>query len=295
MRRIKTFTQAEVSLSRTRPISCESVRVRRSVPLHRHDFTELAIIVQGAALHKTFTETVRLKVGDAIVCARGTSHGFYQPQNLKVINLYFIDEWLTGVVPTLLEEKSFGRLFLPSYASKTCNQEPVIVRLSDRSRRHIAAETRDIELELMETAPDSLCLRLSLLKVLAVICKDYRAQYKTSPHGVYRHEIIKAFEMIDSSIVQGMPTDIASIAKRVGLSTDHFTRVFARAVDLNPCEYAAQRRVELAAAALLNTDKSVTEIALDLGYYDAAHFSHHFLRYKRVSPKSFRTLFAEKS
>ena len=234
-----------------------------------------------------------LGAGTALVCPRGTCHGFAKSKNLQLVNLYFIDEWLAGVAPRLLEEKSFGQLFMPAFVPFISSREPIVVSLSKRSMQNINAESKDLELELAEAFPDLFCLRLSLLKVLAVICKEYRVQKRTPQTVAARHEIDEAFELIDSTIAQGEATDIANISRKIGLSTDHFTRIFRDHVGLRPCEYATRRRADLAAAALLNTDKSITEIALELGYHDAAHFSHSFRHAKKVSPKAFRKNFAE--
>jgi AraC-like DNA-binding protein len=293
MKAIQTFTQATVSLSRARPISCESVRLRTNVPLHRHEFTEIAILQHGAALHRTPNDTRMVGAGTALVCPRGTCHGFAKINHLQVVNIYFIDEWLAGVAPRLLEEKSFGQLFMPTYMPGLSSRDPIVVSLSKRSLLNINAECRDLELELAEASPDLFCLRLSLLKVLAVICKEYRTQRQSPQTLAARHEIGEAFELIDSTIAQGEATDIAGLSRKIGLSADHFTRIFRETVGMRPCEYATRRRADLAAAALLNTNKSITEIALELGYHDTAHFSHSFRQVKKVSPKAFRRNFAE--
>lgn len=291
---IRTFTQSEVFLSREKPISCEPVHLKVNVPPHQHEFTEVAILQQGSVLHTTPDGNRLLVPGTAIVCPRGTVHGFRKPDKCHLINLYFIDEWLAGFAPRLLEEKSFGQLFLPPYIPALFNRSPVIVSLSKPAQQNIHAEASDLFLELKEATPDLFCLRLSLLKILAVVCKNFRLAQPPQQNPPIRHEINKAFELMDGLIAQGKPNDIATLARQVGLSADHFTKIFQHAVGLRPCEYASRRRIDLAAAALLNTDKTITEIALELGYHDAAHFTHSFRRLKGVTPKAFRKNFTSR-
>ena len=52
-------------------------------------------------------------------------------------------------------------------------------------------------------------------------------------------------------------------------------------------EYLKLYRIERAARKLINTDMSVTEVALSCGFNDFSYFIKTFHKYKGVTPKQF--------
>ena len=78
------------------------------------------------------------------------------------------------------------------------------------------------------------------------------------------------------------------LAEMAGLSVSHFERRFRLAFGSSPRQYLIRVRVENAATMLRETDKSITEIAHDCGFYDHAHFSRQFRRVMNCSPSDYR-------
>ena len=56
-------------------------------------------------------------------------------------------------------------------------------------------------------------------------------------------------------------------------------------------DYFQRRRIHHACTWLLNPRNSVTDVAVALGFSDAAHFSRLFSRYQRVSPREYRKMY----
>ena len=73
----------------------------------------------------------------------------------------------------------------------------------------------------------------------------------------------RVFEAIDQRIDQ--PLDLASLASVAHFSPYHFHRLFRALVGETVTEYVRRLRLESAAVALKNTDKTVLQIALDAG------------------------------
>lgn len=77
------------------------------------------------------------------------------------------------------------------------------------------------------------------------------------------------------------------LARRYGVSIRQFERVFHQQIASTPqCWLNALRLQE--AAAMLVRGKSVKEVAQDLGFRQASHFSRHFKRHFGISPKRAR-------
>lgn len=83
---------------------------------------------------------------------------------------------------------------------------------------------------------------------------------------------------------------IANVARELGCTAEHVSRVFRRAYGLTPSRFVMWRRIEEAKALLLRSSRSVGDIAADLGFSDGSHFSRHFRGWTGVSPGRFRAL-----
>ncbi len=81
-----------------------------------------------------------------------------------------------------------------------------------------------------------------------------------------------------------------TLARRAGLSTFHFLRVFSRVLGVTPHQYLLAARLRRAAALLAHPDRPVTDVAFEVGFGDLSHFARTFRRSVGVSPGRFRRL-----
>ncbi|MEO1528314.1 MAG: helix-turn-helix domain-containing protein [Planctomycetota bacterium] len=97
-----------------------------------------------------------------------------------------------------------------------------------------------------------------------------------------------------SEVIETMHREYASpltserLARLAGLSVSQFERRFRKALNATPMQYLIRIRIEKAAQALLESDESITRIAVATGFYDHAHFSRTFRRLKKCSPSQYR-------
>ena len=79
--------------------------------------------------------------------------------------------------------------------------------------------------------------------------------------------------------------DLAVVAR---LSAFHFNVAFRNSVGDSPHEYIIRRRMERAQGLMLSTDAPLSEIALECGLSDQAHFTRLFRRVAGESPAAWR-------
>ena len=84
----------------------------------------------------------------------------------------------------------------------------------------------------------------------------------------------KVRDYIDSHITE--PVLVADLCALVQRSEAHFSRSFKRTFGESPHAFVMRRRMELAAQYMLNTDVSLSDIALGCGFADQAHLCKHF-------------------
>jgi AraC family transcriptional regulator len=81
---------------------------------------------------------------------------------------------------------------------------------------------------------------------------------------------------------------LADCAKHAGLSLHHFLRLFHEVHGLTPHRCLAQRRIRVAKELLEQTDRSVSEIAIEVGFGGASAFGRMFKQEIGCSPIEFR-------
>ena len=84
------------------------------------------------------------------------------------------------------------------------------------------------------------------------------------------------------------PIDLVRAAREVGLSAFHFLRLFARVLGVTPHQYLLRSRLCHAARLLAGDARSITDVALDVGFGDLSNFVRTFHRAAGVSPRGFR-------
>ena len=118
-------------------------------------------------------------------------------------------------------------------------------------------------------------------------------QFLTSMYGLARHVgsgdswgrlIRQACVLLERNLDQRL--DLAEVAEGLGVSYPTFRRRFREAMSVSPGAYRVRRRLEQARYLLL--EKSVRQVADDLGYSDPFTFSAQFKAHFGQSPRHFQ-------
>jgi AraC family transcriptional regulator len=81
---------------------------------------------------------------------------------------------------------------------------------------------------------------------------------------------------------------LSQLALEADMSVSHFSRLFKKATSFSPSQYFIQLRVQEAQRLLRETDRSVIDVGLDVGYSSPSHFAQVFRRAVGVSPTEYR-------
>ena len=98
--------------------------------------------------------------------------------------------------------------------------------------------------------------------------------------------MLRARDAMDRDYAQ--PLDIPALAKIAIVSEAHFIRVFKATFGETPHRYLQRRRVERAMFLLRETDRSVSEICLDVGFTSLGTFTRTFTKIVGESPTTYR-------
>ncbi|MEP5762313.1 MAG: AraC family transcriptional regulator [Litoreibacter sp.] len=98
----------------------------------------------------------------------------------------------------------------------------------------------------------------------------------------------RSLRLIQENIGEDMDMEMEKLARSVGLSRPHFFKLFKQYMGVTPNVYMNTLRSERAIEDLLHTDKTVTDIAFDLGFSSQASFTRFFSSNVGIAPSEYR-------
>ncbi|BCZ83944.1 AraC family transcriptional regulator [Paraburkholderia terrae] len=104
--------------------------------------------------------------------------------------------------------------------------------------------------------------------------------------GMSDPHIHLALQKMHADVARHWTVDL--LAKEVSMSRAAFARRFSDRVGVAPATYLSNWRIALAKDALINSERTITDIALSIGYYSDSAFSTAFSREVGVAPAAFR-------
>jgi len=86
----------------------------------------------------------------------------------------------------------------------------------------------------------------------------------------------------------GETVEVTELARACALSRSHFSRAFKCSTGLSPQDWIRHQRIARAKQLIQNTDMTLTQISLECGFCDQAHFCHIFTRSEGINPFAWR-------
>jgi AraC-like DNA-binding protein len=173
-------------------------------------------------------------------------------------------------------------------------------RMLQRSSRGLklsgeAAEEAAARLLAMDGKPPLKQLT-ELLLILDLLAREAKATELSSPAFVpaLRSSDRQRMERISRFIDERAsgPIALEEAAKVAHMSVSAFSRFFRRTTGKRFIGYVNEVRIGMACRMLIETDRSIAEIALAAGFGNLSNFNRRFLQIKRMRPREYRRQFA---
>lgn len=125
---------------------------------------------------------------------------------------------------------------------------------------------------------------------LKAVAEILRAQGALGNRPPIRAMTPARLRRVRSYIEENLDSEVCleDMAACVGLSPSHFSRAFRAETGMSPYAWVVQARVERVKGQLLNSRKSLAEIALDCGFASQSHMTQTFSRTVGIPPARWR-------
>ncbi len=256
-------------------------------PPHNHDFHEIFIIYDGTATHITETGMYDLQAGDVCSIRPNQSHGFKKVKDLILMNILVKPSFFYEADNNLQSIQGYTELFEPIRQVETApiarfrlnkTQLHEVIALIDTMQQEIT--NKNLGYAAMVT---SLFCQLIIDFLRVFVDRDFSSEAVNTAASYLIEYVNKNYRKTIS---------IQELKEISGMSESSILRTFRRITGYPPSVYQNRLRMFSAADRLAHTDKTVTEIAYDLGFADSNYFTRMFKKFLAMNPTEYREHFS---
>ena len=273
------------------PIYINYVHQQKDDDLHAHTFIEIAFIKSGQGFHRIGESTVPISQGSIFIINREIPHAFYPNPgtSLVVYNCIFLPGFLDY---RLLESRDFSEISHHFLLQAFFPQEfilPQKIQCTAHEFRIIEELFLDMHFEYSKKQEGyTLILKAHVLKLLVWIFRSIlkTERNQTLSESTHLSLIRKTVEHLKLHYNKEFKLD--KLAMMSLLSPSHFSRQFKEYTGMTVSEYVQKIRINEACKLLHETDRKISDIALEVGYRDLKFFIDLFKRVTGCTPSWYR-------
>lgn len=247
---------------------------------HAHDHLELAFMMSGSGQYRIGDKVYDVKEGDLLILNPGTGH-----QGLVKDAANSLTEFFVGVADIQFKDQPHNTLPLP--------EEGPIIHTSGEFRQKMLKLCASMEAEnAVSWQGRYFMLKAYLMQMLLLIVKQQSepVELKTG----YAFESVNKKYVVEQIISYfedhyAEKISLDSIAENMYLSPFYVSRIFKSEIGDTPIHYLINIRLERAKELLeAGFGGSIQEVAGQVGYEDAYHFSKLFKKRYGYPPSKVR-------
>jgi len=246
---------------------------------HRHDHFALFFVTAGQGGHLIDFEEYELQAGRVFLIAPGQVHVWRQHKGVKGFALLFTKEFFTLTLQykELRAYLFFNNIYKHAYLD-----------IDKETGNHLQGLLKSIENEYLHTRAYSQNIIRSYINI--ILFELIGIYEKSIPSSVEHHTVdtkIRQFEgLIDKNFKKyHLVADYASI---LHITPNYLNAICTRRKGKPAGEVIRDRIILEAKRLLTHSDKTITQIAYDLGFEDNSYFGRFFRKYCDQTPVRFR-------
>ena len=246
---------------------------------HFHDYIELLYAIDVHGYVWCSGERVSFKSGDLVVINSNTPHEVTCSSNSTYFCIKFSPHILYADETSLFEFK----YMLPFLSN---NSVQSTFRNDELKKTDIKGLLYEIMNEWDTQGPAyELVIRANLLKLFSGMIRYWHENNIMYNEVKITDTLKNALMYVEENFDTATE---AQTAEHCHLSYTHFSYIFKKAMGKSFSEYITFLRLSKAEKLLLSTNKSITDIATEVGFSTASYFISKFKKYKGVTPRQFK-------
>ncbi|TWU31355.1 helix-turn-helix domain-containing protein [Novipirellula artificiosorum] len=267
------------------PIVVERRDPQKPFGLHSHEFSEIVIITGGKGEHITGEDSYEIGTGDTFVIGPMRPHDYLNMDQLRLINVLFDATELPMTFSDLQLLPGYHALFTLEPDWRKRHGFNSRLQLSPPKLVQAIGLIDQLDQELTDRRPGfGVIATTTLLQLVTFLARCYSQSRNPQSKSLLR--IAEAISLIERHYAD--PLTLDELVEISGMSRRNFLRAFESTMGCPPIAYLIRLRVRQACKLLAQSEKSITEIAMLVGFSDSNYFSRQFKTLTGSSPRDYR-------
>lgn len=253
--------------------------IYETVPLHWHKEFELSLVTSGEIVLATDHHQIVLHQGEGCFMNSHIIHGYNKTDhNGQFISILFDSQFITGQEENIL----FHKYIEPILENKQLSVIPLKDLSWQKEILSLIQKSYDI---LQKQSPGfEFIIRNNLSQIIMIILTHQKEYHET----LYIHDetMNQMIQFIKNHFQQKI--SVQHIAEAGHLSLRECYRQFQKHLQTSPNHYLEIVRLNKAIEFLSETNKTITEICYESGFFNASYFTTKFKNYLGMTPSQYR-------
>ncbi|MEF1309503.1 helix-turn-helix domain-containing protein [Vibrio mytili] len=254
--------------------------------LHRHDYSELFLVISGKGNHLVSSYAYPLKAGDIFVINGNIEHAFQDVEDLRIINLMFEAGSPFFETPSLKRLSGYQAMFKVEPIARQKNKYRAQLTLNDEQLPIVTQLIQAIGHEYEQGETGFEMMLTSLMQQLAVtLARMYQQQTQDLPQTTMA--LGRALIFIEQNFTN-INLNSRDIAQAAFTSQRQLERLFKQFLNTSPNHYLREMQLKYAYALLTSGNATqIQKVAEQSGFSDSNYFSKCFKKKYALSPRQY--------
>ncbi len=249
---------------------------------HRHDCYEMMFVTAGCGSCTINGRVYPMIPGDFYVMTPADRHAYAIDGTLRHYNILFSPELFTP------EERAVLSEFPRFSAWLTGDEGPKKYSFDAFAAGKLKELLEPLAEELRLRAPGfRAAARGWFLNFLVAVLRNLE-RTRPLPGSVHDTALSRVINELRRDVTR--KPSIRTLAARACVSPTYLGELFHKETGMSITDYWGRVRIDRARIELEKPDRTISEIAQDLGFCDSGHFSRLFRRYTGMTPREYRRL-----
>lgn len=245
---------------------------------------EIHYFIEGDGSFLANTKRISIKSNTIFISAPGEFHSLSPDKIVKPLTYYAVLFYLDKEKDKMLYER--------------------LCDISENSHKYITIEGNNLQFIFEEilhsfNAEDEVVKKAADFLFEGLVYKlfmkhpDVPVESFSPRSETHKKYVEKAISIMERRVNENV--QVEEFADVLGISVEHFIRVFREATNITPLQYFNQLKIKAASVMICNTNLPIGDISQKMAFENQFHFARVFKKHTGHSPTEYRLLYSQKS
>lgn len=250
-------------------------------PKHTHDYVEVVYMCKGSTTHIVDGKEIVLREGEILFLGQSATQEIKKADKGDIaVNFIILPEFFHSPLAMIGEEETPLRRFLVHCLGKNADG-PCFLHFKVADVLPVQNLVENLIWTLLNETPNKRRINQTSMGLLFIHLLNYTDKLASQENG----EIFKVFRYIEENYRDGSLTNLSEL---MHYDVYNLSREIKRKTGKGYTELVQDKRLSQSAFLLKNTNMSVSDVALNVGYENISYFHRIFTAKFGMSPKKYR-------